>query len=62
MKKLLYKAAIYSPDYLVEFIMDLEAQLDLENKALFKAILVRYFLSDTLTYPEELERKLSNKQ
>jgi len=59
MKKLLYKAALYSPDYLVDFILELEREMD--DKALFRAILKRYFYSDTLSYPEEENTKLSNK-
>ena len=61
MKQLLTKAAKYAPDVLVEFILQVEKELDLENKALFKAILVDYFLSDTLAYIDELNPKIKDK-
>jgi len=62
MKDLLTKAAKYTPDTLVDFIMSLHSELDLENKAVFRAILIEYFLSDTLTYEDDTEPKLSNKK
>ena len=62
MKELIYKAALYTPDVLAEFVTELYDELNIENKALFKAILVRYFLHDTLLYPDELNNKISNKK
>lgn len=61
MRDVLRKACNYTPEAVVDFVLDLEKELDLENKALFRGIFVRYFLSDTLTYTDELKPKLSNK-
>ena len=61
MKALLNKAALYTPEVLVDFILDLESSLDLENKALFRGIFVQYFLGDRLTYTDKPKSKITNK-
>ena len=61
MKNLLYQAALYSPEVLTDFILELWGELDLENKALFSGILARYFIDGDNVPPKELSDKISNK-
>ena len=54
MKALLRKAISYTPEVALDFIMSVYYDLDIEHKAIFKANLINYFLSDTLLYEDEL--------
>jgi len=53
MKKLFEKACVYQPNKVVEFLMELWAELPLEQKAIFKAIMIRYWLNDRLDYYDD---------
>lgn len=48
MKNMLKRAADYDPGHVADFICQLYAELDINNKALFKAVLYDFFLNDTL--------------
>lgn len=52
MKKLLYKAAHYDPEYITRFILNVYDELDPEGKEVFLANLRHYYFADD-TYPQE---------
>jgi len=53
MKKILTKAVEYSPDLVVEFILELYDRLDIEGKAIFKANSYFYFFDEGNPNEEE---------
>lgn len=48
MKAIFEKAAEYEPGRIIDFIMALYDELPINEKALFKAVFIEYFLQDTL--------------
>ena len=53
MKTILTKAVEYSPDLVVEFILELYDRLDIDGKAVFKANSYFYFFDDGTPNEEE---------